>query len=65
MSASAFDLWMRRIKRSDLVQMPVPDLEAVPRSEPGRRLIRLARKFQRNPPRDADWRALDDAVFDL
>ena len=65
MSASAFGLWMRRIKRSDLVQIPVPDLEAAPRSEAGRRLIRLARKYQRNPPRDADWRALDDAVFDL
>ena len=65
MSASAFGLWMRRIKRSDLVQMPVPDLETAPRSEAGRRLIRLVRKLQRNPPRDADWRALDDAVFDL
>ncbi len=65
MSASAFGLWMRRIKRSDLVQIPVPDLEAAPRSEAGRSLIRLARKFQRNPPRDADWRTLDDAVFDL
>ena len=65
MSASAFGLWMRRIKRSDLVQIPVPDLEAAPRSEAGRRLIRLARKFQRNPPRDADWRTLDDTVFDL
>ena len=42
-----------------------PDLETAPRSEAGRRLIRLVRKLQRNPPRDADWRALDDAVFDL
>ena len=65
MTASTFGLWMRLIERGDLVQMPVPDLEAAPRSEAGRRLIRLARKFQRNPPRAADWRALDDAVFDL
>ena len=65
MSASAFGLWMRRIKRADLAQMPVPDLEAAPRSEAGQRLIRLARKLQRDSPRDADWRALDDAVFDL
>ena len=65
MTASTFGLWMQLIEREDLVQMPVPDLGAAPRSEAGRRLIRLARKFQRNPPRDADWRALDDAVFDL
>ena len=65
MSASDFGLGKRRIKRGDVVQMPVPDLEAASRSEADRRLIRLARKFQRNPPRDADWRALDDAVFDL
>ena len=65
MSASAFGLWMRRIKRSDLVQMPVPDLEAASHSEAGRRLIHLARKFERNPPHDADWQVLDDAVFDL
>ena len=65
MSASAFGLWMRRIKRGDVVQMPVPDLEAAPRSEAGRRLIRLVRKLQRDPPRDADWRTLDAAVFDL
>ena len=65
MSASAFGLWMRRIKRADLAQMPVPDLEAAPRSKAGQRLIRLVRKLQGNPPRDADWQTLDDAVFDL
>ena len=65
MTASTFGLWMQLIERGDLVQIPVPDFEAAPRSEAGRRLIRLVRKFQRNPPRGADWRALDDAVFDL
>ena len=65
MTASTFGLWMQLVERGDLVQMPVPDLEAAPRSEAGRSLIRLARKFERNPPRDADWPALDDAVFDL
>ena len=65
MTASTFGLWMQLIERGDLVQMPVPDLETAPRSEAGRRLIRLVRKLQRNPPRDADWHALDDAVFDL
>ena len=65
MTASTFGLWMQLIERGDLVQMPIPDLEAAPRSEAGRRLIRLVRKLQRNPPCDADWRTLDDAVFDL
>ena len=65
MTASTFGLWMRLIERGDLVQMPIPDLEAASRSEAGRRLIHLSRKLQRNPPRDADWQALDDAVFDL
>ena len=65
MTASTFGLWMQLIERGDLVQMPVPDLEAAPRSKAGRHLIRLVGKLQRNPPRDADWRALDDAVFDL
>ena len=65
MTASTFGLWMQRIKRSDVVQMPVPDLETAPRSKAGRHLIRLARKLQELPPRDADWRTLDEAVFDL
>ena len=67
MTASTFGLWMQRIKRSDVVQMPVPDLETAPRSEAGRHLIRLTRKFQRKskPPQDVDWQLLDEAVFDL
>ena len=65
MTASTFGLWMQLIERGDLVQVPVPDLETAPHSEAGRSLIRLTRKLQRNPPRDADWRALDEAVFDL
>ena len=65
MTASTFGLWMQLIERGDLVQMPIPDLEAAPRSEAGRRLIRLVRKLQQNPPCDSDWRTLDDAVFDL
>ena len=65
MTASTFGLWMQLIERGDLARMPVPDLEAAPRSKAGQRLIRLVRKLQGNPPRDADWQALDDAVFDL
>lgn len=65
MTASAFGLWKRRLLLRDIVQMPVPDLETAPRSNVGRHLIRLARKLQQRPPRDADWRTLDEAVFDL
>ena len=65
MTASTFGLWIQRIKLRDIVQIPVPDLEAAPRSEAGRRLIRLSRKLQQNPPRDADWRTLDEVVFDF
>ena len=65
MTASTFGLWMQLIERGDLVQVPVPDLETAPHSEAGRSLIRLTRKLQWNPLRDADWRALDEAVFDL
>ena len=65
MTASTFGLWIPRIKLRDIVQMPVPDLEAAPRSKAGRRLIHIARKLQQSPPRDADWRTLDEAVFNL
>ena len=65
MTASAFGLWKRRLLLRDIVQMPVPDLETAPRSKAGRHLIRLARKLQERPPRDGDWRTLDEAVFDL
>ena len=65
MTASAFGLWKRRLLLRDIVQMPVPDLETAPRSKAGRHLIRLARKLQERPPRDGDWRTLDEAVFNL
>ena len=65
MTASTFGLWIQRIKLGDIVQMPVPDLEAAPHSKAGRHLVRLARKLQQRRPRDADWRTLDEAVFDL
>lgn len=65
MTASSFGLWKRRLLLGDIVQMPVPDLEAAPRSRAGRPLIHIARKLQQSPPSDADWRTLDEAVFDL
>ena len=65
MSSSTFGLWMRRITCQDIECMPVPDLATVLRSKAGQRLTKLSLKLQQNPPIDADWQALDEAVFDL
>ena len=65
MTASTFGLWIQKLKLQDIKRMPIPDLKETLSSEGGQRLIELALKLQRNPPRDADWRALDEAVFDL
>ena len=65
MTASTFGLWMQRIKRRDIEGMPIPDLDAALHSDAGRRLLRLARTLRRRSPGDADWRTLDEAVFDL
>ena len=35
------------------------------RTDAGARVIRLVQGFHRRPPDDRDWRALDEAVFDL
>ena len=65
MAASNFGLWMQRIKCGDIECLPVPDLAKVLDSKIGQRLTRLSLKLQQNPPIDADWKALDEAVFDL
>ena len=65
MAASTFGLWMQRIKCGDIECLPVPDLPKVLDSKIGQRLIRLSLKLQQNPPIDADWKTLDEAVFDL
>ena len=64
MTASTYGL-RRRIKPLDIELMPVPNLEETLRSDAGRHLAELALKLERNSPRDADWRTLDEAVFDL
>ncbi len=65
MTASTFGLWMRRLMRPDIERVPTPDLDAALHSDAGRRLTRLVRTLRRRPPGDADWGALDEAVFDL
>ena len=64
MTASTYGL-RRRIKLLDIELMPVPNLEEALRSEAGRYLTELALKLQQNSPRCVNWRALDEAVFDL
>ena len=65
MTGSAFGLWMRRLKRADILSIPTPDLEMAVNSVPGIQIIRLVRDFHRETPRERDWKALDDAVSDL
>ena len=65
MTGSSFGLWMRRIKPKDLKRMPVPALEPSVESGAGQRVIRLVRDLHRQPPGPDEWKALDEAVFDL
>ena len=65
MGISEFGLRKSRIKRNDVARMPIPDLETIPHSEAGQRLVLLSRKLQETRPSDADWWTLDDAAFDL
>ena len=65
MTASGFGLWMRRLLLQDVARIPIPDLGTAVRSEAGRRVLQLGRKFQRSVPSEVDWKALDEAVLDL
>ena len=65
MTGSTFGLWIRTLKRKDVVAMPAPVLERSLESDAGRRVVELARVFHRRALAARDWKALDDAVFDL
>ena len=65
MTASTFGLWIRKLKLQDIKRMPIPNLKETLSSKDGQRLTELALKLEQNFPRDADWRTLDEAVFDL
>ena len=67
MTASTFGLGRRRVLLRDIEHIPVPNLTTSSHSEAGQRLVRVSRSLERRPPdRDeSDWRALDEAVFDL
>ena len=65
MSGSTFGLWMRRLLRRDVERFPVPDLKDAIRSDAGGRVLEQALMLHRNQTSAPDWRALDEAVFDL
>ena len=65
MTASTFGLWIRKLKLQDIKRMPIPNLKETLSSKDGQRLIELALRLEQNSSRDADWRTLDEAVFDL
>ena len=65
MTGSTFGLWIQRLKQKDFAAMPAPLLERSLESDAGRRIVRRVRAFHRRTPNARDWKALDDAVFDL
>ena len=65
MTASAFGLWMRNLRLSDLVRLPVPDLLAGADSAAGRHLIRVCSDIQERVPLRNAWGELDEAVLDF
>ena len=65
MTGSSLGLWMQRLRPEDLNRMPMPALEPSVESDAGQRVIRLVRDFHRQPPGLDEWKALDEAVFDL
>ena len=65
MTSSTLGIGKRRIKPSDIGQMPVPDLAKAAASELGARIADLARSMRGRAVTAHDWTTLDEAVFDL
>ena len=65
MTGSTLGLWMQRLRPNEINGMPVPPLEPSVESGAGQRVMRLVRDFHRQPPGPDEWKALDEAVFDL
>lgn len=65
MTASTFGPWMRRLRLGDMAAMPVPDLERSVASAAGKRVLAISQRLRARVPDKQDWRALDEAVFDL
>ena len=65
MAGCSFGVWKRILRLGDVSALPTPDLAAAMRTAAGARLIRCVRQCHERPPEDDDWRAIDEAVFDL
>ncbi len=65
MAASEFGIWKRRLLRHDVALIPTPDLKPAVKSEAGKRLLQVEKRIQQQAATEEDWRALDEAVFDL
>ena len=65
MAASEFGIWKRRLLRHDVALLPTPDLKPAVKSEAGKRLLQVEKRLQQQAATEADWHALDEAVFDL
>ena len=65
MTSSNFGVWHRNLRLADIATLPTPGLEAAIDTVAGTDVIRLVRRLHGRPPKDEDWRTLDEAVFDL
>ncbi|PTR04711.1 N-6 DNA methylase [Nitrosomonas nitrosa] len=65
MSSSEFGIKIERLTRFDVVQLPTPDLKQAVLSDAGKRILQIEKKLQQQIASEQDWRALDEAVFDL
>ena len=65
MAGLTLGLWIQRLMPNEINGLPVPALKPSVESDAGQRVIRLVRDFHLQPPGPDEWKALDDAVFDL
>lgn len=65
MASSEFGIWKRRLLQHDVALIPTPNLKLAVKSEAGRRLLQIEKRLQQQAATKEDWRALDEAVFDL
>lgn len=65
MTAAEFGVWKQRLFVQDVELLPIPRLDQAVRSKAGRQVLKLEQAFMRRAPREDDWAALDEAVFDL
>ena len=65
MTASTYGLWRARILPRDIKRLPVPDLEAILRSDAALHLKNLVQDLDKDSPSQEDFRQLDDLVSDI